>query len=127
MSVGKASENQTQGTSAPDDDLRAPDYTHRDANALKDGMSMSDTQPGEDSHNFEGKQAAEQRRKARTTPADRASEPRPETRPEFDADAFTTALTAVPVEDWGRTWAADRTIMLRMTSKRVGGQGASAY
>jgi hypothetical protein len=33
--------------------------------------------------------------------------------------AFTAALAVVPAEDWGRTWAADRTIMLRMTSKRV--------
>jgi hypothetical protein len=35
------------------------------------------------------------------------------------ADAFAAALTAIPAEDWDRTWAADRTIMLRMTSKRV--------
>jgi hypothetical protein len=32
---------------------------------------------------------------------------------------FSTALAAVPAEDWCRTWAADRTIMLRMTSKSV--------
>ena len=30
-----------------------------------------------------------------------------------------TALEAVPTEDWCRTWPAERTIMLRMTSKRV--------
>ncbi len=35
------------------------------------------------------------------------------------ADAFTAALEAIPAEDWCRTWAAGRTIMLRMTSKRV--------
>ena len=35
------------------------------------------------------------------------------------ADAFATALSAIPSEDWCRTWSADRTIMLRMTSKRV--------
>ena len=35
------------------------------------------------------------------------------------ADAFTDALVSIPPEDWCRTWAADRTIMLRMTSKRV--------
>jgi hypothetical protein len=36
------------------------------------------------------------------------------------ADApFATALEAIPAEDWCRTWAAGRTIMLRMTSKRV--------
>jgi hypothetical protein len=35
------------------------------------------------------------------------------------ADAFAAALGAVPAEDWCRTWAAGRTIMLRRTSKRV--------
>ena len=34
-------------------------------------------------------------------------------------NAFTAALNAVPAEDWCRTWAAGRTIMLRRTSKRV--------
>ena len=34
-------------------------------------------------------------------------------------NAFTAALEAVPAEDWCRTWAAGRTIMLRRTSKRV--------
>jgi hypothetical protein len=44
-----------------------------------------------------------------------ASEPTPE----LAADALTVVLAAVPAEDWGRTWAADRTIMLIMTSKGV--------
>jgi hypothetical protein len=36
------------------------------------------------------------------------------------ADApFAAALEAVPAEDWCRTWAAGRTIMLRRTSKKV--------
>jgi hypothetical protein len=36
------------------------------------------------------------------------------------ADApFAAALEAIPAEDWCRTWAAGRTIMLRRTSKRV--------
>jgi hypothetical protein len=34
-------------------------------------------------------------------------------------DAFAAALDAVPAEDWCRTWAAGRTIMLRCTSKKV--------
>jgi len=104
MSGGKASEKQTQDTSALDDDLRAPRHTHRVANALKDDMPIRNTQPGGESR----KQAAEQRKKARTT-AERANEPPPEPPPELAADAFTAALTAVPAEDWGRTWAADRT------------------
>jgi hypothetical protein len=35
------------------------------------------------------------------------------------ADLFAAVLGAIPAEDWGRTWAAGRTIMLRRTSKRV--------
>jgi hypothetical protein len=35
------------------------------------------------------------------------------------ADSFAAALETIPADDWGRTWAADRTMMLRMTSKRV--------
>ena len=84
----------------------------RDANTLKDEMSTGSKQPGGDSQ--KARQAAEQRTKARTT-ARTASEPPPE----IAADPFPAALAAVPAEDWGRTWAADRTIMLRMTSKRV--------
>jgi len=34
-------------------------------------------------------------------------------------DAFAAALGAIPHEDWCRTWAVGRTIMLRRTSKRV--------
>jgi hypothetical protein len=33
-------------------------------------------------------------------------------------DIFATCLTIIPADDWCRTWAADRTIMLRITSKR---------
>ena len=60
MSGEKASEKQTQDTSAPDDDLRAPRHTHRDANALKDDMSIRNKQPGGESR----KQDAERRKKA---------------------------------------------------------------
>jgi hypothetical protein len=35
------------------------------------------------------------------------------------AGAFATALEAFPADDWCRTWAAGRTIMLGRTSKRV--------
>jgi hypothetical protein len=37
----------------------------------------------------------------------------------LSSDTITTALDTVPVEDWFRTWAAGRTIMLRWTSKKV--------
>jgi hypothetical protein len=33
-------------------------------------------------------------------------------------DIFAACFTTIPAGDWCRTWAADRTIMLRMTSKR---------
>jgi hypothetical protein len=32
---------------------------------------------------------------------------------------FAAALAAIPAEDWDSNWAADRTRMLRMTTKRV--------
>ena len=35
------------------------------------------------------------------------------------ADAFVQALVAIPSDDWCRTWAAERTNMLRLTSKSV--------
>ena len=37
----------------------------------------------------------------------------------LDADRFAAALAAIPADDWIRTWAAHRTIMLRRTSKGV--------
>jgi hypothetical protein len=80
--------------------------------ALKEEMCTGSKQPGGESQ--KARQAAEHRTKAGTT-AKAASEPPTE----IAADAFTAALAAVPAEDWSRTWAADRTIMLRMTSKRV--------
>jgi hypothetical protein len=36
-----------------------------------------------------------------------------------DDVSFDTSVGVVPVEDWYRTWAAGRTIMVRRTSKRV--------
>ncbi len=37
----------------------------------------------------------------------------------LSTEAFPAALESIPADDWGRTWVADRTIMLRRTSKRV--------
>jgi hypothetical protein len=62
-----------------------------------------------------GKQSAAQKKRARNTTR-QATETQPLL---LAADAFAAALEAVPAEDWCRTWAAGRTIMLRMTSKRV--------
>jgi Leucine-rich repeat (LRR) protein len=54
--------------------------------------------------------------KKRTCTTNQATKTQPSS---LAADAFATVLSAVPSLDWNRTWAADRTIMLRMTSKRV--------
>jgi hypothetical protein len=37
----------------------------------------------------------------------------------FATGAFAAALSSIPSDAWGRTWPADRTMMLRRTSKRV--------
>ena len=50
-----------------------------------------------------------------TTSQDKQTQPA-----SLSADApFAAALEAIPPDDWCRTWAAGRTIMLRRTSKRV--------
>jgi Ran GTPase-activating protein (RanGAP) involved in mRNA processing and transport len=62
-----------------------------------------------------GKQPAAQKKRTRTTR--QATQTQPAL---LAADApFAAALEAIPAEDWCRTWAAGRTIMLRRTSKRV--------
>jgi hypothetical protein len=61
-----------------------------------------------------GKQPAAKKKRTRTTR--RATQTQPAS---LAADAFDAALRAIPAEDWCRTWAAGRTIMLRRTSKRV--------
>ena len=37
----------------------------------------------------------------------------------LSTEVFPAALESIPADDWDRTWAAGRTIMLRRTSKRV--------
>jgi hypothetical protein len=61
-----------------------------------------------------GKQPAAQKKRVRSTRQATQTQ-----RALLAADAFVAALGAVPAEDWCRTWAAGRTIMLRRTSKRV--------
>ncbi len=65
-------------------------------------------------HAEQGKKDYEQEKRTRTT--SQATQTQPLL---LAADAFAAALGAVPAEDWCRTWAAGRTIMLRRTSKRV--------
>ena len=61
-----------------------------------------------------GKQRAAQQKRTRTTSQATTTQPAL-----LAPDAFATALRAVPPDDWCRTWAAGRTIILRRTSKRV--------
>ena len=43
-----------------------------------------------------------------------------DTQPLLSADGpFAAALEVIPADDWCRTWAAGKTIMLSRTSKRV--------
>ena len=75
------------------------------AAALRQGLPHLD--PEEGMH-------AEQKKRTCTT--NQATKTQPST---LNTDTFATALAAVPAVDWQRTWAAEKTIMLRMTSKRV--------
>jgi hypothetical protein len=75
----------------------------------------ADKQAGGKGGTEKGKQPAELKKRTRTTR--QATQTQPFL---LASDApFAAALEVNPSEDWCRTWAADRTIMLRRTSKRV--------
>jgi hypothetical protein len=78
--------------------------------ALQD--SRAGKQPEGTGTTEKGKQLAAQKKRTRTTRQATQTQPLL-----LAADAFAAAL--VPAEDWCRTWAAGRTIVLRRTSKRV--------
>jgi Ran GTPase-activating protein (RanGAP) involved in mRNA processing and transport len=84
-------EGTSRDTAAAEDDVHAPGHTHRKSMRLPE-MSAA-KQAGGKGETKKGNLLA--------------------------ADAFAAALGAIPHDDWGRTWAAGRTIMLRRTSKRV--------
>jgi hypothetical protein len=106
------------------------------ADALRKGLSFLSHLTGPDSGYLEdrlavrqsdqkwdtGKEVIRQKKKTCTT---FSSVQEAETPPSLlAADAldllqFLNNLTVYPVEAWSRTWAADRTMMLRMTSKQV--------
>ncbi len=89
---------------------------------LSDPASLQDRRAGKQPEGtgttekgYKGKQPIAQQRK-RTRTKSQA----PTTQPALlAADGFAAALGALPPDDWSRTWAAGRTIMLRRTSKRV--------
>jgi hypothetical protein len=85
---------------------------------LADPASLQDRRAGKEPEGTgtseKGKQPAAQTKRTRTTSQ------APTTQPALlAADYFAAALGALPPDDWSRTWAAGRTIMLRRTSKRV--------
>jgi hypothetical protein len=78
-------------------------------------MSVAGKQAGGKGETEKSKHPAAQKKRTRTTK--HATQTHPAL---FAADApFPAALEAIPAEDWCRTWAAGRTIMLRRTSKSV--------
>jgi hypothetical protein len=86
---------------------------------LTDPVALQDRRAGKEPEGTgtseKGKQpAAQQKKRTRTTSQ------APTTQPALlAADYFAAALGALPPDDWNRTWAAGRTIMLLRTSKRV--------
>jgi hypothetical protein len=99
-------------TTAPENEEHSSGHTHRKSMCLKE-MSAAKQARGQEGGNRE-KQPAEQKKRTRTTR--QATQTQPAL---LAADGFAAALEAVPDEDWCRTWAACKTIMLRKTSKSV--------
>jgi hypothetical protein len=99
-------------TTAPENEEHSSGRTHRKSMRLKE-MSAA-KQAGGKGETEKGKQPAAQKKRTRTTRQATTTQPLL-----LAADAFAAALGAVPAEDWCRTWAAGKTIMLRRTSKRV--------
>jgi hypothetical protein len=101
-------------------DAQIADALRQGLSHLTDHASLEDQSFGKQPQGIgiqteQGKKDYEQKKRSRTT--SQATQTQPLL---FAADAsFAAALEAVPAEDWGRTWAAGRTIMLRRTSKRV--------
>ncbi len=143
MSGGKACGSKQHEHTAGDAALLALHITHREAtllsamaarhgatdsqiaDALRQGLPhlsdpdyLQDTSAGQQSEEKtekdKGKHAEHQGKKRRKTVQAAQLQ-----LPWLAADAFAAALGAIPANDWWRTWAADRTAMLRMTSKPV--------
>ncbi len=119
---------QTQGGNASlFDGGKSGGHRRADGNVLRQGLphltdpaSLQDQGAGKQPQGIgiqaeQGKKDYEQKKRTRAT--SQATQTQPLL---LAADApFAAALEAIPAEDWCRTWAAGRTIMLRRTSKRV--------
>jgi hypothetical protein len=103
----------SRDTKAAEDEVHSSGHTHRKSMRLKEMSAAKEA--GCKGETEKGKQRAAQKKRTRAT--------RQATQTQsllLAADApFAAALEAIPAEDWCRTWAAGRTIMLRRTSKRV--------
>ena len=97
-------------TAAAENEVHSPG--RRKSMRLKE-MSAA-KQAGGQGETEKGKQPAEQKKRTRTTR--QATQTQPAL---LAAGVFAAALEAIPSDDWCRTWAAGRTIMLRSTSKKV--------
>jgi hypothetical protein len=100
-------------------DAQIADALRQGVPHLTDPASLQDQSFGKQPegigiHAEQGKKDYEQKKRTRTN--SQATQTGPLL---LAADAFAAALEAIPAEDWCRTWAAGRTIMLRRTSKKV--------
>jgi hypothetical protein len=100
-------------TAAPENEEHASGHKHRKSMRLKEMSAAKEA--GGQGETEKGKQPDAQKKRTRTTRQATQTQPLL-----LAADVpFAAALEAIPAEDWCRTWAAVRTIMLRRTSKRV--------
>jgi hypothetical protein len=103
----------SRDTAAAENEVHSSGHTHTKSMRLKDISAAKEARGKGETE--KGKKTAAQKKRMRTTRQARQTQPLL-----LAADApFAAALEAIPAEDWCRTWAAGRTIMLRMTSKRV--------
>jgi Ran GTPase-activating protein (RanGAP) involved in mRNA processing and transport len=103
----------SRDTAAAESEVHSSGHTHRKSMRLEEMNAAK--QAGGKGETEKDKQPAAREKRTHTT--SQATQTQPLL---LAADApFAAALEAIPAEDWGRTWAAGRTIMLRRTSKRV--------
>jgi len=92
-----------------------PHLTHPDSLEASDGLAGRQSDKKWDN----GKEAARQQKKTCTSVQAAETPPSLHAADAFDLLQFLNKLIVFPAEDWSRTWASDRTLMLRMTSKKV--------
>jgi hypothetical protein len=112
--TGEGSVVTSRDTAAAKGDMHAPGHTHTHRKSMRLQEMSAAKQAGEKGKTEKYKQSAAQKKRSHTM------RQAPTTSPAlFAAVLFAAVLGAIPSEEWCRTWAAGRTIMLRRTSKRV--------